>query len=226
MARPATSGLTPELLVDAAATMVAERGFDGLSVRALAQQLGVAPMTLYRYVGSKDELLQALADRMLEGLEIPPPDEGTWQDQLTAIFRSMHRLLLANPELAEATIRQPIAGEAAYRGAEAVLDALARGGIEGEDAIAAFGGLVALTQGFTLHQLHATDGRLADRLRTLETLPDEQHPRLKALGPAFLLRDTDRHFETALATAIRGLTAIGDGRRAETILRDPGAEGD
>ena len=226
MARPATSGLSPELLVDAAVKLVAERGFDGLSVRALAQQLGVAPMTLYRYVGSKDALLQALADRMLEGLEIPPPDEGTWQDQLSAIFRSMHRLLLANPELAEAAIRQPIAGEAAYRGAEAVLDALARGGIEGEDAIAAFGGLVALTQGFTLHQLHATDGRLADRLRTLEALPDEQHPRLKALGPAFLLRDTDRHFETALATAIRGLTAIGDGRRAATILRDPGAEVD
>ena len=211
MARPATSGLTRESVVDAAAALVAERGVDGLSVRALAERLGVAPMTPYRYVGTKDELLAALADRMLEDLEIPAPDDGTWQEQLTVIFRSMHRLLLANPELAEVTVRQPVAGAAAYRGAEAVLDALARGGIEGENAIAAFAGLVALTQGFTLQQLHATGGRLADRLTILDALSDADHPRLKALGPAFLLRDSDRQFESALATAIRGIATPGGG---------------
>lgn len=205
MARPATSGLTRDSVIDAAAALVAEQGFDGLNVRALAERLGVAPMTPYRYVGTKEELLAALADRMLGELEIPPADEGTWEEQLTEIFRSMHRLLLANPELAEVSVRQPIAGAAAYRGAEAVLEALARGGIEGEDAIAAFAGLVALTQGFTLQQLHATGGRLGDRLMVLDSLSQTDHPRLNALGPAFLLRDSDRHFEAALATAIRGL---------------------
>lgn len=206
MARPASSGLTHELVVDAAFQLVDERGYAGLSLRALADRLGVVPMTLYRYVGAKDQLLAALADRMLEQLEIPPTDHGTWQQQLTTIFRSMHQLLLANPELAEITVRQPVAGPAAYRGAEAVLTALEQGGITGEDAIAAFAGLVALTQGFTLQQLHATTGQLADRLRILDELPPDQHPRLRAIGPAFLLRDSDRHFDTALATAIRGLT--------------------
>lgn len=123
----------------------------------------------------------------------------------------MHQLLLANPELAEVTVRQPVAGPAAYRGAEAVLEALAQAGIEGEDAVAAFAGLVALTQGFTLQQLHATGGRLADRLTLLDGLSDADHPRLKALGPSFLLRDSDHQFEAVLATAIRGLgTPTGD----------------
>lgn len=73
MARPATSGLSRERVVDAAEALVVDEGFDRLSLRTLAQRLGVAPMTLYRYVGTKEELLGALADRMLEDLEIRPP---------------------------------------------------------------------------------------------------------------------------------------------------------
>ena len=79
----------------------------------------------------------------------------------------MHDLLLEHPELVEIAAKQHVAGEAAYRGAEVVLDALRRAGIDGEAAASAFATLVAYTLGFVQQQLHtSTRGTgLADRQR-------------------------------------------------------------
>lgn len=177
-------------------------------MRALAERFGVAPMTLYRHVRTKEDLLAALADRMLAELEIPP--RGDWQSELEIIFQSLRRLLLANPELAEIAIRRPIAGENAYRGAEHVLDALRRGGLVGDAATSAFGALTVYTQGFALQQIHTSShAELGDRLAVLELLPAEAFPLVKAIGTSFLLRDLDRHFEDGLRALLRGLARSG-----------------
>jgi TetR/AcrR family tetracycline transcriptional repressor len=204
MPRPDASHVTRAAIIDAAAEIVSEHGYDGLNMRSLAERFGVAPMTLYRHVRTKDDLLAALADRMLAQLEIPPP--GDWQTELEVIFSSLHRLLLASPELAEIAIRRPVAGENAYRGAERVLDALRRGGLVGDAAPSAFSALTVYTQGFALQQIHTSSrAELGDRLAVLELLPAEDFPLVKATGTSFLLRDSDRHFEEGLSALLRGL---------------------
>jgi AcrR family transcriptional regulator len=204
MPRSDASHVSRAAIVDAAAALVAEHGYEGLNMRALAEQFGVAPMTLYRHVRTKEDLLAALADRMLAQLEIPPP--GDWQADLRMIFKSLHRLLLANPELAEIAIRRPIAGQNAYRGAERVLDALGRGGLTGDAAVSAFSALTVYTQGFALQQIHTSShAELGDRLAVFELLPAEEFPLVKATGTKFLLRDSDRHFEDGLNALLRGL---------------------
>jgi AcrR family transcriptional regulator len=199
--------LTREDVIDAAAELVAERGYAGLSMRALAQRCGVATMTLYCHVRTKEDLLGALADRVLGELELPAPDTLTWQEQLATVFRSVHDLLLAHPDLVEIAARQHVAGEAAYRGAEVVLDALRRGGIEGESAASAFATLLAFTLGFTQQQLQASGpgAGLAQRRAVLERLPVDDFENLSRLGGVFLLRHSDRHFEDGLDLIIRGL---------------------
>ena len=65
VANSRASELTREDVIAAAAELVAERGYAGLSMRALAQRCGVATMTLYRHVRTKEDLLVALmTDRM------------------------------------------------------------------------------------------------------------------------------------------------------------------
>jgi AcrR family transcriptional regulator len=206
--------LTREDVIGAAAQLVAERGYAGLSMRALAQRCGVATMTLYRHVRTKEDLLGALTDRVLAELELPVPGTLTWQEQLAAVFRSVHDLLLEHPDVVEIAVKQHVAGEAAYRGAEVVLEALRRAGIEGEAAASAFAALFAFTLGFTQQQLQASgpDAGLAHRQAVLERLPVDDFENLSRLGAVFLLRHSDRHFEDGLDLIIRGLASRAEDR--------------
>src|SRR5258708_2715 len=171
--------LTREDVIDAAAELVAERGYDGLSMRALAQRCGVATMTLYRHVRTKEDLLGALTDRVLSELELPTPGTLPWPEQIATVFRSVHDLLLEHPDLVEIAARQHVAGEAAYRGAEVVLDALRRaraaGGAPGQGVLARF--------------------------------PVGDCETLSGGGGVFLLRHSDRHFDDGLDLIIRGLAS-------------------
>jgi AcrR family transcriptional regulator len=62
--------LTRQDVIDAAAGLVAEYGYAGLTMRALARRCGVPTMTLYRHVRDKEDLLGALADRVLGELAL------------------------------------------------------------------------------------------------------------------------------------------------------------
>jgi AcrR family transcriptional regulator len=201
--------LTRDEVIDVAAELVAERGYAGLNMRALAERCGVATMTLYRHVRTKEDLMGALADRVLGDLRTPAPGTRNWQETVATVFRSLHDLLLEHPELAEIAAKQHVAGEAAYRGAEVVLDALRRAGIEGEPAASAFGTLVAFTLGFVQQQI-LSSGRgssLARRQAVLERLPVDDFENLSRLGGVFLLRHSDRQFEDGLDLIIRGLAS-------------------
>jgi AcrR family transcriptional regulator len=179
-------------------------------MRELAERCGVSPMTLYRHVRSKEDLLGALADRVLERLEIPEPGDSSWQDDITTVLRSMYLLLVEHPELTEITARQHINGPAAYRGAEVVLAALGRAGIEGEQAASAFAALVSFTVGFALQQSHAsTSPQLGERLVLLEELPQDEFPTVSSLGSRLLLRDSFAHFERGLGFLLAGFESRG-----------------
>ena len=205
-ARSAAGELTRQDLIDAAAALVAEHGYAGLTMRALAQRCAVPTMTLYRHVRSKEDILGALADRVLSGLELPEPGTLTWQEELAVVFGSVHDLLLEHPDIAVIAARQPVAGEAAYRGAEVVLDALRRAGIEGEAAASAFATLFAYTIGFVQQQLlSSAPGALGRRQEVLERLPRDNFDNLSRLGAVFLLRSSDRHFRDGLDLIISGL---------------------
>src|SRR5215467_10265864 len=198
--------LTREDVIDAAAGLAAERGYAGLTMRALAQRCGVPTMTLYRHVRTKEDILGALADRVLAELVLPEPGTLTWQEELAAVFGSVHDLLLKHPDIAVIAARQPVAGEAAYRGAEVVLDALRRGGIEGEPAASAFATLFAYTIGFVQQQLlSSAPSSLGCRQEVLERLPRDNFDNLSRLGAVFLLRSSDRHFQDGLDLIISGL---------------------
>ena len=201
-ARSAAGELTRQDVIDAAAGLVAEHGYAGLTMRALAQRCGVPTMTLYRHVRDKEDILGALADRVLADLQLPEPGTLTWQEELAAVFRSVHDLLLKHPDVAEIAARRPVAGEA--------LGVLRRAGIEGEAAASAFATLFAFTLGFVQQQLlSAAPGSLARRQAVLERLPLDDFDNLSRVSAVFLLRSSDRHFEEGLELIIRGLETSG-----------------
>lgn len=90
--------LSEETVVDAALALIAERGLEGLSMRALGESVGVEAMSLYHWFPAKERLLDAIADRLLAKVDVPPlPSAATWRPWLIGVARSYRRMALAHP---------------------------------------------------------------------------------------------------------------------------------
>src|SRR3954451_14663440 len=88
--------LSRERVVETAQDILAREGLASLTMRRLASELEVAPMTLYTYVRDKDDLLGAVVEAIVS--EFPfPAAEGSWRSQMRDLMRTLHRVLLANP---------------------------------------------------------------------------------------------------------------------------------
>ena len=204
---PGSTGLTRESIVDAAAELIDAEGFEALTMRRLAERCGVGAMTLYGYFRTKEELLAALGDRALSGVELPAEQGQTWQEQVTEVFRSVRRTFIEHPELAQIVATQPIDGVAAYRGAEVVFAAFERAGLDDEQAVAAFEALTSFTAGFTLREAARASRpeQSGERLGRIQSLPADEFPHVVGLAGLLASRDLEQRFEEGLAMLIRGM---------------------
>jgi TetR/AcrR family transcriptional regulator, tetracycline repressor protein len=93
--------LTRQQVIDEAMRLVDAEGLDALTLRALAGRLGVQAPTLYWHVKNKAELLDALADAIMDDALDTVPDagpKGEWQGWLLAALLELRRALLAHPD--------------------------------------------------------------------------------------------------------------------------------
>jgi AcrR family transcriptional regulator len=117
-----------------AALVVAERvGFERLSMRLLARELGVSTMGLYRHVENKDDLLDGLVERLLGELELPE-ESLPWDERLRWLAREIRALARRRPELFGLLLGRRAVGEDATRARESALDALRDAGLESKAA--------------------------------------------------------------------------------------------
>ncbi|MFD7864744.1 TetR/AcrR family transcriptional regulator C-terminal domain-containing protein [Streptomyces sp. NPDC057682] len=87
--------------MDTALELLDEIGLDALSTRRLATALGVRPGALYWHVKNKQDLLDALAEKILGELApVPPADAATWPDAVRRMAVDMRRVLLAHRDAA------------------------------------------------------------------------------------------------------------------------------
>ncbi|WP_067197243.1 TetR/AcrR family transcriptional regulator [Microbacterium sp. XT11] len=107
---PARS-LTVEKIVDAALTLADEQGLAAVTVRAVAQAVGVSPMSVYTYVPGKPELLDLMVDALYLRMVRPKWGEVPWRVRLTAVAEMNRALLREHPWLTEiAALSRPPLG--------------------------------------------------------------------------------------------------------------------
>lgn len=88
--------LNRQRVLEAAVALADETGMDSLSMRRLAQHLGVVPMALYKHVANKEELLDGMVEAIIG--EIDPPQEGaSWKGAVRLRVLSARRALQAHP---------------------------------------------------------------------------------------------------------------------------------
>jgi AcrR family transcriptional regulator len=93
---PTREPLSRERILGTAVALADEAGVDSLSMRRIAQELGVVPMALYKHVSNKEELLDGLVDAVID--EIEPPIAGAdWKTTMRERILSARRALLRHP---------------------------------------------------------------------------------------------------------------------------------
>ncbi len=142
------AGLTPDRVLAAARELLAERGLDALTMRVLAERLGVSPNSLYSHVQSKVALVDDLLDDALRAVEAPVAEAGDPMAGVHTLMTSTYRVLLAHADLVPLYLaRQGARGRNARHLGDVLLALLARAGVTGERADEALHVLIIYTIG-------------------------------------------------------------------------------
>ena len=169
------SRLTRDAVLAAALALGDARGFDAVTIRGVADRLGVTPMALYRHVGDKERLLDGLAEMLYAKLRLPDP-AGDWWEGLAGLARSTRAVLLEHP-WAVPLFSRPLAGTHALALESALAAALRTAGFTGREATELHHQLSNMLFALVSPELHGRRDRAAFE-RGLELLHDGLTARL------------------------------------------------
>jgi len=94
---PTRNPLSPRRIAAEAIALADDEGLEALSMRKLAQRLGVEAMSLYHHLPSKASLLEAMAEELMGTLPEIPLRSGDWSECLLAAARAWRSLATAHP---------------------------------------------------------------------------------------------------------------------------------
>jgi AcrR family transcriptional regulator len=140
--------ITREDIVRAAVKVVRAGGYEQMTIRSLAAGLGVSPMSLYRHIRDKDDLLDEVVDRFLARAWRPAAAEDDWQAWLIEAADRLRRFLVSQPPALHVYLRHPVVSPAAVERMNAMLAVLRRTGADEKSAQRAYGAIHTYTIGF------------------------------------------------------------------------------
>jgi AcrR family transcriptional regulator len=159
--RPQTRGRGPqpahtrESIAEAAVRLADEHGYEAISMRRIAAEVGSGTMSLYRYVPSKDDLLDLMIDRVASEYELPDAPSGDARADLLDLARQGRALLHRHPWMVPAMTTVPSLGPNLLRHTDHVLAILKTTGLapaEKFEAVALLSGSVRSFVEFELAQ--------------------------------------------------------------------------
>jgi AcrR family transcriptional regulator len=176
--------LRREAVVQAALELLDQRGLEALSMRSVAAQLGVEAMSLYRHVASKEDLVLAVADRVLAEIELPP--QGTpWREAMRQRARSAREVFLRHPSAALLVESCATLSPARLAYAESTVGLLMDDGFDPTLAYRAFLLLDSYIYGFAMQELSWPRGSAEANPPASPDLASGRYPRFtSALGAA------------------------------------------
>jgi len=138
-------------VIDAALRVADAEGIDAVTLRRLAQDLGVHPTSIYNHVPSKEAILDGLLERLLQEAQLPE-SFSEWGDWVRAFADALARLAAAHPGAFLVFSRRQALGPTALVQTEAALDAFRRAGLSAEQAGRAVAGTSLALLGLALNE--------------------------------------------------------------------------
>ena len=208
-ATPLTSPLSRERLLQTAVRLADQGGIESLSMRKLAQELGVQAMSLYNHVANKDDLLDGIVDIVVSEMEVPD-HRVDWQTAMRRRAISAHAVLLLHPWATMPLVSRVNVGPAMLRYVNATLGCLYEAGFSLKMADQVWNTIDSHVYGFTLQELNfpfeaADYSTVAAQGLTL--IPADQYPYLNQLTQLVMRGDYNglHNFEFGLELILNSL---------------------
>jgi AcrR family transcriptional regulator len=150
-AQAARAVLSYERIAQAALEIADSEGLDALTMRKVAARLGAGAMSLYRYVDSRDDLIDLMADQVYAEV-IPPPPAGDWRADLAGVARANRQVALRHPWLAGYSSSMGGFGPNMLAMTEASLALLDSYGLRTDQMFEVWSTLQAFVQGYVLEE--------------------------------------------------------------------------
>ncbi|MFJ4650683.1 TetR/AcrR family transcriptional regulator [Nocardia sp. NPDC088792] len=211
--------LSRETVADAALALADAEGLEALTIRRLAQDLGVTPMALYWHFKNKDELLSGVVDRLWDRVDTARDRSLPLLDQFRALVESVATVLRAHrtlvPLLEMPRDHEPSLGF--LEATETALQILTEYGFDTERAASICGNALRTAIALVLGEPGAatpqqspedvTEMIRRKRLR-LETLPQQRYPRVVEAAGYLTSCEPERHYSFGLDFFMAALTAL------------------
>jgi TetR/AcrR family transcriptional regulator, tetracycline repressor protein len=129
-----TQGLSRQGIAAAALELADDLGIEKLTIRKVAERLGVAPMSLYSHVASKADLMTAMLYEAFTKTRLEDVPEAPWDDRLVGFLLEMRRVLRTHPSVFSLMYTKGLTAPALLAIREGIMQALLDGGYDVEDA--------------------------------------------------------------------------------------------
>ena len=203
--------LTRQRVLDTAVELADRDGVGSLSMRKLAQELGVEAMSLYHHVAGKDAILDGLIDIVFSEIELPS-GRTDWKDAMRQRAISAREALRRHPWATSLMESRPTPGPANLRHHDAVLGILRNGGFSIELAAHAYSLLDAYIYGFALQENSLPFGTPEETAEVAQTIMAEfaggTYPHLTEIAVEHVLQpgyDYGNEYQFGLELILDGL---------------------
>src|SRR5215472_14105451 len=207
--------LSKHTVTESALKLADADGLDALTIRKLAEHLGVTPMALYWHFRSKEDLLEGVAEQVWGEIDVNTDPDAPWWAQLQGVLESLVRVLRAHPAAPQLVLQHEKRNEAALRATEVTLDILRTAGFDPQHA--SMIARSALWTGITLvmsepgfqPELSAEERTEMQRRNQVELamLPAARYPRLIECAAPMTTCDPEYHYRFGIGLFIDGVRA-------------------
>ena len=202
------AGLSRARIVGATIDLIEREGADGLSMRRVAAELGVAVMSLYNHVPNKAALLDAVAAEILGGMEVADDPAMYWTERARALIRAYRKIAHDYPRCVTLVLTRNIESSSGMRPVEHALAVAAEAGFDGGTAVRIMRALLAYAIGTQMREVRAAKMLDYQDARNLDHLDPAEFPHVVAFQRELLTHDPEADFEFGLDLLIDALDRL------------------
>ncbi len=202
---PRPKSLTSEEIATAALAVIDRGGLAALSIRAVAAELGVGTMSLYRYFADREQLEGYVVDLVFASVTTDLPARLSWAKRVEMLLQSLRDAVADHPAVVPLLLTHRFTAESAMPWAEQLMSALAKAGLDGKHRFLAFRLLTSYVIGVVQSEHF---GVLPLGGQPIEAERHEQeYPLLAENAPYARNAVSDEEFRWGLAIVLNGLEA-------------------
>lgn len=202
--------LSRERIVEAALALADRDGADAVTMRRLGRELGVEGMAIYGHFRSKDELLGAVAGRVLAELDLEHAAGATWQERVRHVIHSWAGLRDRHPGGFVLIYRRRDSTPEELAPIEELLGALRDAGLPPERSVLAYHALVWMLDGILLASSYGDAPVNEVWLRAARRVEPAAYPQLVEAAPHAARITARQIFELGTELLVRGLEHLSE----------------